>query len=180
MLTADGAPAELLATDAVADQAQELELVHGEGPLHDATLDDRAISLAVGELEGRWPSYAAPVSALGVHRVTAVPLRSPGTTLGAIGLFSRTLRPASVDALQHVSDLLVEVIVDEAPEVAASAVFGAGELGRVHQAAGMLSARLGCDVAAARALIRARAFADESTAAMVAQAVLEGELDLSL
>ncbi len=180
MLTDDGAPAELVATDVVAGRAQELELTHGEGPLREVMLGDEAVVAAASDLDQRWPCYAAAVSDLGVRGVVAVPLRYPGAVLGALGLFTRDGKVSSVDLVQEVADILVDVIVQEAPELAASAEFGASDLGHVHQAAGMVGVQLACTPQTALALIRARAFAEETTMGTVADQVIAREIELSL
>jgi hypothetical protein len=181
LLAGDGSTAEVLTMGTVAEAAQDLELVHGEGPMHTATAADRAVDVEGDAIGEAWPMYAPPVIGLGVRIIVAAPLRIRHDVVGAVGLFDPTDTAVRGPGFQQIVDGLAQVLLERAAtEGIPTAVFGAKGMSEIHQACGMVAVEADCDVATALALIRARAFADDVRATTVARRVLSGELRLSI
>ena len=167
----------LAASDDSSRAAQELEFLLGEGPARDATSQARAVTAVGSALTDRWPGYGPAVTELGIDEVTAVPLSMSGTCVGALTIFDPAPRPAGSDTFAEVADVLTRTMIlnpDGDPEL-----YGGTDLrAMVHQAAGMVSVHLDCPVADALERIKARAFAEGTSARAVAERILRGELRL--
>jgi hypothetical protein len=157
----------------------ELEFVLGEGPATDAVVLGEPV-LAVGrELVERWPGVGPALAGLGLGAVQAVPISggSPESCLGALSVFGG--RPAPQDRVAECAEGLVGAVLlgaDADPELY-------GDLDHravVHQAAGMLAVRLSRPVTDALALIKARAWAEGSTAGAIAERIVNEGLELRL
>ncbi|WP_051721188.1 MULTISPECIES: GAF domain-containing protein [Actinomycetes] len=90
------------ATDATAQQIDELQFTLGEGPCLDAyhhhdtqLLPDLRDSAATG----RWPVFAGEALDIGVRSVFAFPVVEGGTPLGVLELYRRTAGALAVDEL---------------------------------------------------------------------------------
>ncbi|MEU6251914.1 GAF domain-containing protein [Streptomyces sp. NPDC047043] len=167
----------LAASDEQSRAAQELEFLLGEGPAQDATSQARAVSAVGSALADRWPGYGPAVTELGIEEVAAVPLRMSGTCVGALTVFDPAPRLADSDIFAEVAEVLTRTMIlnpDGDPEL-----YGGTDLrALVHQAAGMTSVQLDCPVADALELIKARAFAESTSAHSVSERILRGELRL--
>ena len=167
----------LAASDDSSRAAQELEFLLGEGPARDATSQARAVTAVGPALTDRWPGYGPAVTELGIDEVTAVPLNMSGTCVGALTIFDPAPRLAGSDTFAEVADVLTRTMIlnpDGDP-----GLYGGTDLrATVHQAAGMVSVHLDCPVADALEQIKARAFAEGTSAHSVAERILRGELRL--
>lgn len=134
----------------------------GEGPSFDAHRSGEAVAVAdLAATDGElWPALtrAAPPS---VRSVYVAPLRLGGVRLGV--LWTHRDRPGywTVEEYrdaQSVAELLVTAILDSRP--VGSSVGDEPHSAVVHQATGMVAARLGIGLDEALARLRATAFAE--------------------
>lgn len=160
-------------SDAVATAAQEVEFTLGEGPVHDVTTAGAAVAVDETALTARWPRFASAVTELGVRAVAATPLLTRTSCLGVLTVFDPPAEPAA--SLATVADALVRTAL-LAPEGAdpldVPLLAGADHHEVVHQAGGMVSEQLGCDVADGLVVLRARAFAADTSLAVIADEVV--------
>jgi hypothetical protein len=183
----DGLEVFAAASDRTARLAHDLEFVIGEGPAADVSSSAEPIHVGEQTLPTRWLRLGPTLIEHGVRAVVGVPLRQePGDCLGALCVY--TSRPevrepvvaASArvaDALTHTVLNLPGAIVDDRAD-ATSLFDEAAFHATVNQAAGIVSVHHGCDPDDALALLRARAFADETPVEALAERVVRGEIRL--
>ncbi|WP_405586654.1 GAF and ANTAR domain-containing protein [Streptomyces sp. NBC_01092] len=157
--------------------AQDLEYVLGEGPGQDAAAQRRPVHVAGREIVERWPGYGPSLTSLGVATVAAVPLQAEDDCIGALTVFDARPATAKPARLTEVAEALTRIVLlgpDADPDL-----YGGTDLrATVHQAAGILSAGIGCSVADALALIKARAFTEDAPIETVARKIVHGDLRL--
>ncbi len=167
---------------------QELQLELGEGPCVDAWASDVAIlepDLAAPAIV-RWPAFAREAGRAGVVSVFAFPMRLGTIRIGVLVLYRDRAGP-----LNDAELALGLVVADVASQIVLALQAGAPEdtvhelLARepahwaeVHQATGMVSARLGVPMDEAFVRLRAHAFADGRSLREVAQDVVSRRLTL--
>ncbi|MFI1681734.1 GAF and ANTAR domain-containing protein [Streptomyces sp. NPDC020607] len=163
---------------AVSDQpalaAQDLEYVLGEGPCRDAAHERCPVHSAGEDIERRWPGYGPALTSLGITSVLAVPLESKAGCFGALAVFEPRAGLLGSTDLAEVTAALTRIVLlgpDADPELYGST----DHRDTVQQAVGVLSVRVGCGIDDALALIKARAFADETTTAAIARRILNGD-----
>jgi hypothetical protein len=167
----------LAASDEPARAAQELEFLLGEGPARDATREIRPVAAAGAALTDSWPGYGPAVTELGIEEVAAVPLSLQGTCVGALAVFDPRPGLADSDTFTVIAEALTRTMI--LSPTGDPGLYGGADLrAKVHQAAGMVSVQLDCPVADALELIKARAFAEGTSAHSVAERILQGELRL--
>ncbi|MET8687420.1 GAF domain-containing protein [Streptomyces sp. NPDC004732] len=154
--------------------AQDLEYVLGEGPCREASYRRRPVHSAGDEIERRWPGYGPGLTSLGITSVLAVPLETQTGCFGALAVFDP--RPGLVGSagLAEVTDALTRIVLlgpDADPELYG----GTDHREAVQQASGVLSVRVDCSISDALALIKARAFAEETTTEAIARRILDGD-----
>ncbi len=168
----------VLASDATARRAHDLEFVIGEGPATDAVRTRSMVVASGSQLVGRWQLYGPAATALEVHAVAAAPLLAGAACLGTLTVLNPG-RPAAGPAIDLVGEALAYSLLDRDQRGCAGLLdAGCDHRAAVNQAAGLISARIGCSVSDALALIRARAFAAGNDARAVAEGILSGEVSL--
>jgi len=186
LCNAAGAEVLVAASDEVARVAHELEVSLAEGPSREARLG--LVQIGVGaELGGRWARLGPAVQRLGLYAVAAVPLPLCTDSLRGSLMVTGSEAPRPVPEgcrLADVAGILTRTLlrapgrvdVVGEPELPGLGLFEEEDFQpTLHQAAGVLTARLGCGMDNAVALIRARAFARERPVAAVAADVLAGD-----
>ncbi|MFI6621410.1 GAF and ANTAR domain-containing protein [Streptomyces sp. NPDC050528] len=167
---------------AVSDQlsrtAQDLEYVLGEGPGQDAAAGYRPVHASGPEIAARWPEYGPSLVSLGITLVAAVPLRTQDSCIGALTVFDPRPADARPAHLAEVAEALTRIVLLD-PDADPDLYGGTDVRATVQQATGVLSARIGCSVADALALIKARAFAEDVSPDAVALQILHGHLKLT-
>ena len=189
--------ASVIASDAIAIAAQDLELTLGEGPMHDSTASGRPVVAAGESLRRRWQHYSPAIAALGVRSVAAVPLGPPDRCVGALtvldppvldppgpeprGSLTEELEDLA-DALTHTmlltEDSLARLVAEETTADAADLLDSTNQRLVLHQAVGMVAAQSECSVDDASSLIRAWAFAHDEQVTEVARLIVEKRLRL--
>jgi GAF domain-containing protein len=171
----------LCATSVVAARLEDLQDVIGEGPSRDAFLYGKLTVTTFGDdSDRRWPEFhrAAQPDAHGIFY--AVPMR-PGTeVLGVLSLYRRDATPLAepLDTAQFLSDAVGAALLRD--PLAQEEQQGSGSwAGRaeVHQATGMVIAQMNLPPEDALAILKAHAYALNTTLADVASRVVRRELD---
>jgi hypothetical protein len=151
--------------------AQDLEYVLGEGPSRDAASGRRPVHVSGRAIEARWPGYGPALTSLGITSVAAIPLETQESCIGALAVFDPRPGLAGPGGLADVAAALTRILL-LGPDADPDLYGGTDVRGAVQQAAGMLSARIGCTVGDALALIKARAFTEEVSTEVIARRIV--------
>jgi hypothetical protein len=169
-----------------------LQFTAGEGPCLEAvaTMTPVLIDDLHAMQETRWPAFRDAADRAGIRAVFAIPVCVGQISLGALDLFR--FRPGPLASGELASALIV---ADAAGQVLLDFVDGATDADRagpveqweqvaslarieIYQATGMIMAQLNVGPVAALVRLRAYAFANNCTAAEVAQQVVGRQLRL--
>ena len=186
------------ATDALAQQLDELQFTLGEGPCVDAYQRGHPQmfpSLGAQGFEARWPAFTAELVALGVAAVFAYPVPGDHRPLGVLELYRRTegrLSELEQGSAQVCATALQTTLesnwhehlaqsTSEQAAVDAAAVQGGGPMDpftrtQVHVAAGMIAVQLNLPTTDALDRLRAHAFAQRRSIVAVAADVVARRL----
>lgn len=174
------------ATDGLAQAACDLERGYGEGPATDAVAR-RAPVQAAGDLAAVWPLYGPAATRLGIQAVSAAPLCLHGRCLGSVTVLDphpegrgrrRRLWAGQLAGALVYTLLAGDILTGD--DGLPGLPLAAGDRALTHQAAGIVAAESGLEIADALALIRARAFADSQPVATIAARVVGRQLHLSI
>ena len=171
----------LATTDAFAARLEDLQDVIGEGPGHAAWSSGGIEVSMVPGLQSltRWPVFIEAVQEVADRVVIhAVPMRPWGRSLGIATLYQVPGPPPDLlldaDQLGFLASAVGAALIRDASAVEESE--GAGpwaSRAQVHQAAGMVIAQLHVGPDDALAVLRAHAYAQESTLAEIAASVVQ-------
>lgn len=175
-LTVRTAPGEQVAvsTPGSFEELQRLEVILGEGPVHQAMSEDRLVVLRI---DGRdeysvFSQLAEPVG--GEVTLYAVPMRAGGRVVGAFSLYVTTgPRARSAANLQFLADAVAASLYEDVGKLDSS------EDDQLNQAVGMVAAQLWVSPDDALAVIRAHAFSRSSSLRSVVVDVHERRLAFS-
>ncbi|MBB4908465.1 GAF and ANTAR domain-containing protein [Actinophytocola algeriensis] len=168
------------ATDAWAEELEELQYTLGEGPGVAAFTSGEPVLVGdMGTGRHQWPGFEGEAASAGVGAAFAFPLQAGTTWLGTLDLYRRT--PATLDA-EHLADavalaaltttaLLADAGGDEVAPWARADL--PGHYDEVNIATGMLAGRLDISLDDAMLRLRAHAFSHHLPLTEVAQAVLQ-------
>ena len=158
------------ASGPAAAAAMDIEYTLAEGPGNDALTQGRVVTAEGEKIARNWPRYGPAVTELGIRTVTSAPLQRGSRCLGVLISYNAP----TADPLEELATILL------APEhdMSLSQLLRADIQGVVHRAAGMLAVQCHCGVDDGLALIRAHAFATDTTTADVAAEILNGRLRL--
>ncbi|WP_211660660.1 GAF and ANTAR domain-containing protein [Modestobacter muralis] len=193
VLPVDGAGISLLvagrrtplgASDPDAVEAERLQSTVGEGPCLSAHAEQSPVVADEAAIRSRWPGYHdALVTRTPIRAVISLPLRDSSRGIGALDLYLAPPRAVTALSLSDALTISSEVSTclqiqdqlmryrDDGPAWLDAPA--AGRRSSVWQAVGMVHAALGVGVPQALALLRARAFADDSTLDDLAARVLD-------
>lgn len=181
ILSSDGAPAVLHATDRLAASVEDLQFTLGQGPGIDAVWAGSPV--LVSELtdpsEGvatRWPAFLDLARTVGLRAVFAFPIRMGAISLGRLGLYRCSpgrLAPdqlrLALDTTDRVGDYLMGLDAAQVDGIASSSYRMA-----VHQAAGMVMVQLGVSIEDALVRIRATSYVEETSIDTLAADIVGG------
>ncbi len=174
----------LAITDPIALRLEELQDVLGEGPSWDAYATGSPQTTDLSEaLDVRWPQFGpAAREAVGPRTVHGLPMRPDDQVLGALAvhlLAPGALRGGLPAALFLADTVGAALLMDPAGHGSQAADAGPWS-GRshIHQATGMVIAQLRVPAADALAILRAHAYAANTTLDDIAGQVLNRSLDL--
>jgi hypothetical protein len=169
-------------TDAVAARLEDLQEVLGEGPGWEAA---RTLTLIESDLveASEWPSFSAQaVREVGALTMYCVPMRPRSHFIGVLTLHVATDRAGAADpaVIQFLADTVGAALLRDHPgdqfEVEGPWALRA----KVHQATGMIAAQLQLDAEDGMAVLRAHAFAHETSIDHVAEDLVERRLTFGL
>ena len=171
----------LCSTDDVAARLEDLQEVLGQGPGPHAYSTGRQLLVDLDtEIDARWPQFgAAARDTIGPLRICAIPIKPDEEILGVLTAHLDRGRALALDAesCQFLADTLGAALLRD-PHAADTDMSGPwAERAEIHQATGMVVAQLMVGVDDALALLRAHAFAAESTLAQIAHDVVRRRLD---
>jgi GAF domain-containing protein len=178
----------LVASSSEAMRLLELfELQAQQGPCLDAFRTGERVeheNLAAGS--GRWPSFAAAATQAGFRSALALPLRLRDVTIGALNLFSTSRTPmdeADIIVARAFADLAALSIIQHQAAAETHRLneqLSAALTSRVviEQAKGVISERAGIQLDQAFSRLRAHARNHNLRLTDVAQAAIDGTLDL--
>lgn len=172
----------LCATDDVAARLEDLQEIYGGGPSHDAFDTGQAIVTVLGsDARRRWPEFAAAAeNAVGTVMVHAMPMRPTNDVIGVLTLYSRPAEmcDGEIDGAQFLADAVGAALLSDPPRTAQVNDTGPwAARSEIHQATGMVVAQLRLSASDALAILRAHAFAHDTTLAAIANQVVTRHLD---
>ena len=175
----------LCATDDEVLRFEEAQDLLGQGPSVDALHTGRpSVPTDIADQGARWPRLASNLPAIaGARLVRAFPMRPHAAVAGVLTLHQWPVAGEdpvlrNLDEVAALADAVGTAILGATgPEGTDDRLWG--ERDRVSQATGMVVAQLRLQPADALAVLRAHAFAHETTLAQVSALVLERKLDFS-
>jgi hypothetical protein len=174
----------LCATDDIAARLEDLQEVLGQGPGPDAYESGQAVAaeLAGPAAMSSWPMFAAAArAAAGDAALHALPIRPEGPVLGVLTLYQGTARPLSCSLPEalFLADALGAALLQDLESQAEVGLGPWASRSRVHQATGMVIAQLGVGADDALALLRAHAYAHDTSVDTIASQVVRRQLDFT-
>jgi hypothetical protein len=163
------------------------EIQNEEGPCLDCyRTGTQVLNQALTPPDDLWPTFAPEARRRGFNLVHALPMRLRDHVIGAVNLFSSdatTLTPPEIGIGQALADiatigLLQERNLREARVLTEQLQGALTSRIVIEQAKGMLAERRGMDMDAAFEQLRRHARARNEKLSLVAQALLDGTLDL--
>jgi GAF domain-containing protein len=170
----------LCATDPLAERIEELQDVLREGPGLDAFRTGQVIVVDNPDHEDRWPMLLQHLheAVRPVPRLLAVPMTSAQDVMGVALLHAAAGAPVEVDEADArflVNAVGVAVLGGFERLESSDLAWSARDL--VNQATGMVVAQLALSPSDALALLRAHAYAHDTTVAEVARSVVDRSTD---
>ena len=186
-LLRDGKPVTAVFTDSAAPEIDTAQYETGSGPCLDAFTHARVFRIDDTADEARWPEFAAKAHAAGVLSTLSLPLIVGDSALGALNLYSQSLRAfvdedtAAVFAAQAAVVLANSQAYWAAQELAAQLEQALVSRATIEQAKGILMVTQRCDPDEAFALLRSRSQASNrklrDVAAEIVRTAMTGVLD---
>jgi hypothetical protein len=177
VVSSQGVPVLVHATDATARDLGDLQFTLGEGPRVDAVRSRTSVlvpDLVDGASPGRrWPGLLHEVQGLGVAALFAFPLTVAGVPLGTLEFYRETpgaLGPDELAAGLATGAAVGRTLVQAEQDGDSSLSFPM----TVHRAAGMVMVQLGTGINEALVRLRATAFVEGATITTIATEVLDG------
>jgi hypothetical protein len=178
------------ATDPVAEQLADLQVLLGEGPAVNAGREARPVAVtdfSMAERKRSWPLFSAAALVAGSRSALVVPMRVGTASIGLFGLYAHkptvlvTSQRAEVDAFAQVALGLVLDDGTQAPPGLHQWLSDSRALDRseVHQATGIVSVQLSIDLTESLALLRAHAYAQARPLLEIAREVVTRRLRFS-
>lgn len=173
------------ASDRRAAELSEAQFATGWGPGPDALSAGAAVlaeDLAAPSVQQRWPFFAPLAVSAGMRAVHSMPVVIGVDPAGTLDLYgTRPMPPTSfrLEAAQLVADAAVEAIMrlctSEGRDPADGVLWSQrdSDFARIHQASGMLAERFGISPSESLLRMRARAFCDGVSMAVLARRIVE-------
>jgi transcriptional regulator with GAF, ATPase, and Fis domain len=158
----DGKPETIVATDPVIELVDQVQYDVESGPCLDAYTTAKVFRIDETDDEKRWPEFARTASVHGIHSTLSLPLMTDGEGIGALNLYSRTVRGFSTaDEVhgQRFSNPAAVVVANaylfwECRRLAENLEAAMASRAVIEQAKGMLMGQHGVDADGAFDLLR--------------------------
>jgi hypothetical protein len=168
----------LCATDDASARYEDAQDFLREGPSLDAFRTGHVVaSLSVEDQLHRWPGLAASLTDPW-NSVRAIPIHPDSAVMGVLTVHDGPEPMADEGELSFLADAIGAAIIGDLPSHDDESPLWT-ERDRVSQATGMVIAQLALSPADALALLRAHAFAHETSVVEVSRSVVERKLDFS-
>ena len=168
----------LCATDDASARYEDAQDFLREGPSLDAFRTGHVVaSLSVEDQRHRWPGLASSVTQTW-HSVQAIPMHPDSAVMGVLTVHDGPGMEGDEGELSFLADAIGAAIVGDLPAHDDESPLWT-ERDRVSQATGMIIAQLGISPADALAILRAHAFAHETSVVDVSHSVIKRKLDFS-
>ncbi len=176
----------LCATDELSARLEDVQEVIGQGPSYDAYRRRAIVTTYIdGAVDQRWPLFSeAAKSALGACTIYAFPIKPGPQTMGVATFYQVAGSALSIDP--QVGQFLVNAVgvaLVSDPDVLDDDRLTKEESwstqARIHQATGMVMAQLHLGVDDALALVRAHAYAHNSTLSQISDEIIRRQLDFT-
>lgn len=174
----------LCTTSDAAARLEDLQDVLGEGPGSDsvrrATMVTALVTSARSEL---WPMFVrAAFEAIGEAAVFALPISSGPDVIGVFTVYQQPPRTLaeSDDVAAFVANSIGAALLNDPASETPEGLGTWASRALVHQATGMVMAQLGVSDDDALAVLRAHAFADNTSLAAISLSVTQRSYDFSL
>jgi ANTAR domain len=186
MLTVDGTPDPVFATDDRSALVEDLQFTLGIGPCFDASRSRSPVLVpdlldGGGGVEARWPAFVDEAVRAGIRAVFAFPLGTGSIHLGTLDLYRAT--PGGLSTVQLARTLLLADVVGMVLlDGGASPLEDPDPLRHravVHQAAGMVMVQLDVSIEEALVVLRSTAYAEGLPINELAAAVVGGRRRLT-
>jgi hypothetical protein len=174
----------LAATNEVAARLEDLQDVLGEGPCHEAFRTGRAVTTGLDDEAGRrWPEFTrAARASVEPVQIRCFPMRPGDQVFGTLSLYVEGPRQVAEpdETAQFLADAIGAALLRD-PSIDAGLTDSGAWSSRaaIHQATGMVIAQLRLDPDDALAILRAHAYAHDTTLAEIADLVVTRRLDFS-
>jgi hypothetical protein len=171
----------LASTNEVAARIEDLQDVLGEGPCHEAFRTGRPVAARLDSAEERWPEFTRAARAeVGSVRIYCFAMRPADHVFGTLSLYTATSGLESDTTAQFLADAVGAALLRD-PSIEAGVTDSGAWSSRaaIHQATGMVIAQLKLGPDDALAILRAHAYAHETTLAEIAEQVIARRLDFS-
>lgn len=154
----------------------------GEGPEIDALkANDVVVVPSISKVAHQWPAFAAVAREQHIDSAIALPMRIGSIHIGVLTAYDHnattftddTVRKALEIAKIATWQLLTQQTESELESLPLSPTETFSYRAVVHQATGMISAQLNCDIAEALVRLRAHAYAQEEPINDIAKAVVQ-------
>ena len=170
----------LFATDEMSARLEDLQEVMGEGPGYSAASHRRVEVCRLGTLAAdRWPLFSSAALALaGPATLHAVPMQ-PGNRLFGVMTLYQLANPDTdleldIPTLERLAAATGAALMRDPEAVDQGLLDGPWQSrARVHQATGMVVAQLGLNADDALAVLKAHAYAGETTLVEIAERVVD-------
>jgi hypothetical protein len=174
----------LAATDQTAARLEDLQDVLGQGPCRDAYRSGAAIAMQLGiDADQRWPEFTrAALEAVGRVWLSSYPMRpSRQAVFGTLSLYGTdNSSQHDAEAAQFLADAVGAALLrDPTTDEAVTGDSAWSSRARIHQATGMVIAQLRLPPDDALAILRAHAYAHDTTLTEIAAKVVQRQLDFS-
>lgn len=166
----------------------ELQFSLGEGPSHDAFTMRRPVLIAdLESSEGHsWPIYSAGALESGVSGVFAFPLHIGATSFGVFTVYTSGNGGLDHDLLGMAltfAEIATEILLDGDSAPADGSLHPGveavlGYRAEIYQAQGVVTVRLGINLAESLVRMRAHAFSHDQTLAELAALIMSGDVGL--
>jgi hypothetical protein len=184
VVTADGVPETVYATDPLSARLEDIQFTLGEGPSVDATRS--GIPVLVPSLDAttwqEWPAFGKEAASAGAAAVFAFPIRIGAVSFGVLDLHRRTSGSLSRDQLAQAltaGDQAAQLLMAVTAEGLDGAMPESTYRMVVHQAAGMGMVQMGTTIEEAMLSLRAIAYAEDLPINDLAADVVAGRRRLS-